>query len=330
MTLSINSLKFGQSVLNTLLTQMFSAVLNALAFITLARVLGPSNNGIYHLAVLLPELLILVFTSGVPASSTFFLSSEKYDSSTVFTANVLFTLLFSALAIGAGLVIFGLFSGVLFVGVPNSLLYIALILIPLRLGSFNLSGILIGLKKFKVNNFFRLIQPLLFLSTILVLMKAKSLSAHSAVIALAISLLLTDLMMFVYCFRLVGKISVGKLRNYLKIAGWFGMKAQVGSLFSYIHLRGDLLLINYFGKKSEVGNYSVASDIGEQLWMISSASSTILLPTVSSAASGSNNSLVTAKLCRVITLVLGFAAILIGLGAGFLLPFFLPPNTTLQ
>src|SRR5680860_722507 len=69
--------------------------------------------------------------------------------------------------------------------------------------------------------------------------------------------------------------------GYLRPALRYGAKAHLGNLASFLNYRMDIFLVNLFVGPAGAGLYSIAVRLVEQLWMISRAVSTVLLPPLS-------------------------------------------------
>jgi len=73
------------------------------------------------------------------------------------------------------------------------------------------------------------------------------------------------------------------LKYYLSVLP-YGMKSYISCLVSYLLLRADIFMLNYFLPKSEVGYYALAVNFTDALYMVSSSVSTVLFPKLSSFA----------------------------------------------
>ena len=69
--------------------------------------------------------------------------------------------------------------------------------------------------------------------------------------------------------------------GYLRPALGYGVKAHLGNLVAFLNYRMDIFLVNLFVGPGGAGLYSIAVRLVEQLWMISRAVSTVLLPRLS-------------------------------------------------
>jgi O-antigen/teichoic acid export membrane protein len=61
----------------------------------------------------------------------------------------------------------------------------------------------------------------------------------------------------------------------------YGWKAHFSNILAFVNYRADIFLVNFFLTPAATGIYVVAVKIAEQLWMLSKAASTVLLPRLS-------------------------------------------------
>lgn len=70
--------------------------------------------------------------------------------------------------------------------------------------------------------------------------------------------------------------------EFLKMALSYGLKSFTACLFSYLLLRSDVFMLNYFCTKEEVGYYSVAANLADSVYIVSASIFTILFTKLSS------------------------------------------------
>lgn len=132
-----------------LIRQIWIIIIGLIVSIILARGLGAEQRGIYTLAVLLPEILVIFLNLGVAPASIFFISRRKIDPSQTFGNNTSFALWISAGTIIIGILVIILISDWLFPNVPISLLLLSLLIIPIALLIQYLNAIFQGLQDFR-------------------------------------------------------------------------------------------------------------------------------------------------------------------------------------
>jgi O-antigen/teichoic acid export membrane protein len=80
--------------------------------------------------------------------------------------------------------------------------------------------------------------------------------------------------------RLVEK-NRGSIAHYASQCIGYGWKAHLSNMLTIVNYRADILLLNLFLTPAATGVYLVAVQIGERLWILSQAVSTVLLPRLS-------------------------------------------------
>ena len=95
---------------------LLNTVISFVAIIIIARLLGPSNYGVYTLAILIPNILLNLLgfgvNSGITRYAAYQLSQNRADLAKRMTINgVIFVILFGAVLTGVSYVSAGFLSG---------------------------------------------------------------------------------------------------------------------------------------------------------------------------------------------------------------------------
>ena len=273
---------FRKNILITFVTRASAAVFGVGISIIIARTLGPEGKGIYSLAILLPALLVTFTNLGINPATVFYVAKKKYSSKEVFGNNIIFTGLISLFAILGGLGIIFFFSDKLFNGVEKEYLLLALCLIPFSLFFDFISHIFIGLQKIKKYNIISFLQSFLVLILIGVLLLGFKFGITAAIAAQIVVFLLAGIVLFFLVKSETEGIFLKPNKQYLKDASSYGLKAHLGGVISFLHLRADLFLINIFLNPLAVGFYSVAVALSEGMRLIPRSVGTVLFPKVAS------------------------------------------------
>lgn len=93
----------------------------------------------------------------------------------------------------------------------------------------------------------------------------------------------------------------------------YGIGSYVACLTSYLLLRTDILMMNYFLPKSDVGIYSQAVSLNDMLYMFSSSVSAVLFPRLSSFESVEQKANMVGKVMKVMTPVIFVSALVLGI-----------------
>lgn len=271
----------------TLGRQVFSALLQLLSVVILARILGTEGMGIYSLTILIPQFLIAILNLGLPSSLVFFISGKRHSvSESLYWVNKFFMVFIPAvLVVIASLFYF--FHHSWFPDLPLLLIAMAVTCIPFMLIQVVQLSIFQALEDFKRFNFLTLIQPLSFLLVISILWVLDALAPQWVVTAFLVS------QITVWFFTRINLMKVvlpptpeeKEQRGLLKQSFSYGFKAYFANISSMISYRADLYLVGLLTSVSSAGIYAIALQISERLFIVSHAVSTVLLPRLS----GSND-----------------------------------------
>ena len=302
---------FTKRALITLATRASALVFGVGISIIIARVLGAEGKGIYSLALLLPALLVTFTNLGINPATVFYTAKREYSPKEVFGNNIILTVLISVFAVLLGLVIILFFSNELFPGVRKEYLLLALCLVPLPLFFDFVSHILLGLQKIETYNMIFFLQSFLFLILVGVLLLGFHFGIKAAISAQIIAFLLAGIVLFFWVKKETEGIFLRPNNKYLEDASFYGFKAHLGGMISFLHYRADLFLVNIFVNPLAVGFYSVAVALAEGMWLISRSVSTVLFPKVASETDADSLKQFTPLVCRNVLLVALLVAILL-------------------
>ena len=244
----------------TFITRILQLILGVGISIIIARVLGPEGKGIYSLAILLPALLITFSQFGISSASVFYIGRKKYPIKEVLGANIIFSILISFFAILVGLIIIFFFGDSIFPKVAKEYLLLALLLIPFRVSLNFVLSVLLGLQKIKEYNFIQLMQILIFLILISIFLLGFSFGIEAAIIAGILSYFSACVILFNQIKKKIGRLAFSLNKNLFKDFFFYGSKAYMGNITTFLHLRIDMWMINIFLNPLAVGFYSIAFD----------------------------------------------------------------------
>ena len=289
---------FTKNTMITFVTRAVTVIFSIGITIIIARILGPGGQGIYSLAILLPTLLLIFTGFGINVASVFYIGKRKYSPKEVFGQNIIFTFLISIFAILIGLIIIFFFSDKLFPGVEKEYLFLALSLIPFALFFDLASSILLGLQKIKKYNIISFLQSLLFLVLVGILLLGFRFWITAAISAQVFSYVLTGIILFFITKKETGGLLLKFNKQYFQNALSYGFKVYLGGIFSFLHYRMDLFLINFFINPIAVGFYYVAVKLAEGIWLLSTSAATVLFPKVTSEEDSKQLKEFTPLVCR--------------------------------
>jgi len=271
---------FTRNTTVTFAARVLSLILGIATSITIARLLGPEGKGIYTLAALLPALIVTFANFGIGPATVYHIAQGRYSRQEILGNNIVFALVIGTFGVLGGLIVALFFHQSVFPGVAQGYLLLALVLIPANLLFAYLQNILLGAQRFREYNLIAIIQSLLFLAFIVIALWALKAGVVGALVAGALTWLLTDVVLFLWARKVEGGISFKLNLAYLRKASVYGIQAHLGNILSFLNYRIDMFLVNGFLNPAAVGFYSVGVGLVEKLWLVSQAASTVLFPRV--------------------------------------------------
>src|ERR1700674_3633369 len=265
----------------TILIQLFQLVALVGTTVLVTRVTGAHGRGIYALVYSLATLAAMVTALGISWAGIYYIGKRLFP-----LADVASTLLTASLA-AAGVAMAGLAGA--YVVFPHSYFHEvsptqALVMVVLT-AFFQLTtttaSIVLGLNRPLHYTGLSLIQLGVALLIQIILALAGSLTATSALLALAVGAATSTGFGLVLVrreaplrFALDSKI----LRSFLN----FGIRGYAANLMQFLNYRLDALIVNGMSGVASLGYYSIATAMAETLWYGANGFSLVMFPHVSS------------------------------------------------
>ncbi|MEI7499575.1 MAG: polysaccharide biosynthesis C-terminal domain-containing protein [Bacteroidota bacterium] len=286
--------------------------------VILSRMLGAAGFGLYSAIIVVPVMVIGFTQLGIRRSAIYHIGNKLLPEDHIVSALVILLLWTSALSIIiCGLVYF--FSE----SQPFDPLIIVLVLltIPLLLTNVFAGGVFLGkedIKRAAVLNAGPTIMTLLL--TILFVWGLKM-----SVLGAFISIALANFIMFFFTFRMVivefrynitWKYHEGIMKSMVKL----GIVNAIAIFIMQLNYRLDILMLKKLSTLEEVGFYSLAMQIAEQLWHIPFAIESIVLSRSANTRDDQFVHRTVASIFRVSLLIGLVAGLLIFFAAPYLIP----------
>ncbi len=252
------------------ITGATSLLVTVIAFfnnIIITRYLGPTGRGKYSIVLNTVTILALVFGEGLRRSNILFTAKNKNQIIKIAKRTFYYFLV---------LVIIALFLYLLFASNFSVLLKInsKFVLLSLLTTTFvilwrSLQSIFLGIEDFKSYNFTQLFYTLLiFLSNVFIVYIFKL-----SIFEIIFNFIVVSFIVFIYeIFRLKElKINIIKNSDNDKKNNSLVLRATIASIFSFILLKGDIFIVNYFLNSSTTGIYSITlviTDLFQKLPLI--------------------------------------------------------------
>lgn len=311
---------------NTLLTltrQALGIGLRLGTTVLIARALGPGANGHYALALLIPTLLTGALSLGIPAANAHFVARGALGMARACQLNLLAWLALctaGSLAAAAARA-----SGIWLSDLSPGTTLIAVALFPVTLGASFAAGLLTGAADFAGFNRGLFVAPLCAAAGVLALAVTRQLTIRNALLCQLIAEL-ASLAYLLHAVRAHVRSQTAPPASTPPSLGallGFGGLAHLGSLLMLLNYRTDLLMLEWLVGPAAVGVYVIAARIAEQLWIVSQAMSSVLLPALSAESTPARDALIAAA-TRSALWVSGALALVIALLQPWLLLVFGP------
>ena len=300
---------YSQKAGMTLVARVISIVFGFVTSILLARILGSEAFGIYSLAMLLPTIIVIFADFGISPASVYHVAQGKFSRKEIFGNNILFTIVISFAAVLFGFIVSFFFSEQLFLGVPKSYLFLALLFIPIKLFFTFIRNTLLGAQLFLDYNLLNIVPSVLFFISIVAALWVLKSGPDGALMAGIIAWLLTDIILFLRTKKAFGGASLKRNYTYQKQAISYGLKAYLGNALQFLNYRLDMFLVNSFLNVSAVGYYSIAVLLAERLWLVSQVASTVIFPRIASETDEKKRLEFTPLVARTVFWITAFGAL---------------------
>lgn len=271
-----------QNTGGTLVRQFASLIFNIVISILMARSLGPNGNGQYVLVLLLPTMLTTFLNFGISPAIVYHLGSNAVSIKNAVRTLFKFWIVISLLGLAIGCVVVYFWGDQFLPGVPPSLLAIGLLIYPIALLQTFLLSLLQGKQDFRSYNLAVIVSPVITLTLAIPFVLFFHWGAIGAITAYTFGQITGIITIWRAVSRnIANDHSHGETGNFARQLLGYGWRSHLGNIVGFLNYRVDTILLNYFLAPAATGIYVVAVQIAEQLWMLSNAVSTVLLPRLS-------------------------------------------------
>jgi O-antigen/teichoic acid export membrane protein len=273
------SSQFVRQVSETYLTQLFVVALGFVNSILVTRILGPEGRGLFAVANTLSATGVQLGNLGLQSSNTYYVSRDPRK---------LFVLLGNSLVVSAGC---GIVMLVVFLllqlrpeiaPIRGTLLTLTFLAVPAGLASLLLQNLLIGTQQIRAYNAIDLTTRVL---AVLLVAATAPLGLVSPEVIFAL-VLATVVLGAAWSFlrlraQLHGPISWSP--ETLRACLPYGLRAYLATLFGFLVLKSDIVLVTYLRGAVETGYYAIAIGLADILLMLPLVVGMILFPKLSAA-----------------------------------------------
>lgn len=263
----------GFHVITTFGTRLIVLFGSFIVSILLARILGPEGKGIVTALFVVPNIVISIADLGVRQASAYYIGRKIYSVQEVLSSSLFLWLITSIFSVG--IVLFYYFIGGSLQEYGWILVSIALLYIPIKLLITYLNGVIQGKQKIGNINLKEIISFITNLLGVVTLVWLLNLG----VIGAAFVTLLVALVGLLYFLKVVRKISVLKIQYIKPIPQNLFKKGITFALALFIltlNYRIDIIFLERMVTRTEVGIYSVGTNLAELIWQLPAAISVVL------------------------------------------------------
>lgn len=269
-----------KSVILTFAVSFLIVFLGLIGSIIISRTLGPEIRGNVAAAMLWPNLLLYLGSFGTYQSLIFFFSKDRSDSLMLGTS-ILCSLINSIVSIIVGIITISFFIG-------NVSLYVKwysfFLLASLPFAAFSqfAVSILQAKRKFIHFNILRLLNPVVYLLSIIFLYLSSALSFSSIILSQTILNIIAAVVSILFLKRYIFlSLKIKFARRAIRIVYQYGFKVWAGDLSQGLNVRADQILIANLFSPHILGVYVVALSLANFTSILATSYRTILFPVLS-------------------------------------------------
>ncbi|MFB0527753.1 MAG: polysaccharide biosynthesis C-terminal domain-containing protein [bacterium] len=273
-------MRFVESVAITFISRIIIVFVSVASSIIAARWLGPAGKGTLAVLWVIVGLGLQFGNFGFHASNVYFTSRNKKTVSNVASNSLCFGLI-AGITISSGIIGVYLIKPGLFGNIPFLLVLVTIILIPFKLILYFFQHLFLGLKKVLTYNSFELAERISLLAIVVVVLVL--LKERLFMLMLSISIISGVLTIFfiIYTKRVTNFNFFTFNTNLLKRMLGYGIKPYLANFFSFLLIRSDMILVNYFKGANSSGIYSIAVNFADLLYLLPITIGGILFPKIS-------------------------------------------------
>ena len=270
--------EFFHDVAETYATRIVLVGIGLVTSVIVARILGPTGRGLYAVATTVGGVGVQIGNLGLHAANTYSVARDAGRLSTLLGNSLL-------VSFGAGIAVIAVMWGI-FSAWPSAaplggtLLLLALVWVPVGLAYLFLQNLLIGMGDLRSSNSAEIgnrVLSVLLVGFVLLLGTVRPETVFLAGLAALAAGAGWMLRRLCIRFRVRPALSAHLFRENVR----YGLKAYAAAMFAFVVLRSDLLLVQYLLGPEQVGYYSIAVTVADQLYMLPVVVGTILFPRLS-------------------------------------------------
>ena len=299
---------YFRDILSILSSNLTVTICNLAIGVILSRLLGAAGYGLYSSIIVVPMIVIGFTQLGIRRSTIYHIGNKMLPEDKIVSALFILLLYSSVLSI--------LICGTVYFFSSNQpfdplIVVLVLLTIPLLLGNVYTGGVLLGKEEIKRASMLNVGPTLLILIFTILFVWIFKMSVLGSFLAIFIANLIVFLFncrLFIieYRYNITWKYHEQLIKSMVKL----GIVNAIALFIMQLNYRMDILMLKKLSSLEEVGFYSLAMQIAEQLWQIPLAIEAIIL---SRSANSSNDGQVHRTVASIfrVSLITGFVVGLI-------------------
>ena len=276
-------MRFIHSAGATLVFKAIAMISGLAASIIIARVLGTEGRGIYALIMSIVVMAASFGVFGLTASNTYYLAGQNRRVRAIGVHSLLAGILGALLTVLIVHAIRYTYPSIL-QGLNDSLLWLALAIVPLFLWGNLFSFAYLGRRKIFAFNAFETAQRVIFFSLSVILLWALSTTfeIYFTAVLVAVTILVISYITYYFIGAPEGPLFNSEL---LKPSFSYGIRSYVATLLTLAVMRSAVFFVNHFGGNTEAGLFAVAQQVSELLIIVPSVVGIVLFGRISDGSS---------------------------------------------
>lgn len=311
----------ARNIMLTLGRQVAAILLGLLMGILLARLLGPTGNGQYAVAMLLPTMLATALNFGIAPANVYYVGRREVPIDTAVRTNLWLWAGLSVLGAVIGYMVVSTKGDRWFPGVPTAYLWIAIAVFPLTLMRDLVASLLQAIQDFTSYNKLMIVGPAVNLVLGVIALWVLDWSVSGALLAAVLGSAAGLSVAIAAIGNRMRTDPAPARESYVTRCLSYGWKSHLTNVLTFVNYRADILLLNFLLTPAATGIYTIAVQLAERLWVFSQSVSTVLLPRLSEQyADGEGRGAVTPLIARWVFMLSILGAVAMAVVAPLVVP----------
>lgn len=259
--------------------QIGAVVAGTAMSVLIARLLGPAGTGVFSLVTQLFDVVLMVFTIGLSAGITYYVSRGDWPLRQAFREISVAAVGLGAAGAAAGLLFYALTRHTVLEGVTTALPAVALASLPFAFIWAFAGAIALSRDRYEAYLSFSVVHSLVLLVAGVAL--AAAFELNGAIIGFAMANVVAAGVAVAWLRRYTAgerDQGPGAAARQMPSAIRFGLKTWSANLLQLLNYRLDLFLVSAFASRSEVGFYAIALAVTALAWSLPTALTAVLFP----------------------------------------------------